>query len=1115
MLKNKITKVQKRDGTITDFDETRIIEVIFKALTATGQGDGRRAKKLSNKVVKILNRRFKKEEIPHVEQIQDIIEEILILEGLVETAKAYILYREQRRRIREAVKVAEEAVDRIDQYLEKLDWEVQENANMAFSLQGLNHYGVSYIVKKYWLNKIYPKEIREANESGDFHIHNLDTLGPYCAGWDLYDLLLKGFGGVVGKVESKSAKHFRTALGQVVNFLYTLQGETAGAVAFSNFDTLLAPFIRYDNLNYQQVKQAMQEFLFNMSIPTRVGFQNPFSNITLDLKPSPVFAKQPVIIGGQPQKETYGEFEEEMKIFDKALYETMLEGDRSGRPFHFPIPTINVTKDFPWEDPAFDLIFEASAKYGTNYFANYINSEMKPEDVRSMCIDGKEEVLIRNLKKIKRASIKEIAKNYKAKDFDKEDWADCKEEGNLEVLSLNPQTLKLEWSQVKRFLKIVDTKGVEIITEDGKKAIFSLKHPMAVYTSEGIKMKFAKNIQKGDYLLTIKKANENIFSKKYQKIENLTLNEDLAKILGYFVADGNYLFENRKGFTHYGEPRGLQFSFKTGDFENLNLIKSLIKKVFGLIGKEKQDPRYNTYYLYIYNTEISRKLYKDGFKKYGRLPQILFNSPKSVIKCFLAFYFKGDGYEKRKEIHLNDLELSRDLVLLSSLIGQPVTYRLRKKSQVIYLQHAKSKIKKGNGWMNTPILAERVPGWMAVSTTKVPGLKKSRMVGFDTLEKYNAHTKESLKIKNSDIYLVRIKKIKIRKYKQLKEFYDIELEKNHLFLHSLGQISFNCCRLRLDLKELYNRGGGGLFGAGALTGSSGVVTINLPRIGYLSKTKKEFFERLAIIMDLAKESLEIKRKVLENYIEKGLYPYSRYYLQGVKKMRGKYYANHFSTIGLVGMNEALLNFIGENIACKRGRRFALEVLDFMKKRLVKYQKETGNIYNLEQTPAESTSYRLALKDKEKYPDIIKAGTKRVPYYTNSSQLPVNFTDDVFEALKLQDELTCRYTGGSIFHIFLGERMPDTQSVKNLVKKIFENFKLPYITLTPTFSICPAHDYLEGEHFFCPKCTIKQPCEVYSRIIGYYRPVRQYNVGKIQEFHERKVFKIKKTELAKV
>ncbi len=605
MAKIHISKIQKRDGTIVDFDQSKITNAIFKAITATGQGDGVRSKKLSDRVVQILNRRFKEEEIPHVEQIQDIVEEVLILEGLVETARAYILYREQRRRIRETVGVIDESVEMVDKYVQELDWQVRENANMAYSLQGLNHYGVSAITKKYWLNKVYPKEIREALESGDFHIHNLDSLSTYCCGWDLYDLLLKGFRGVAGKVESKPPKHFRTALGQLVNFFYTLQGESAGAQAISSFDTLLAPFVRYDNLNYHQVKQAIQEFLFNMAIPTRVGFQTPFTNITLDITPSPTLSKQPVIIGGKPQKETYGEFQEEMNMINQAFYEGLMEGDAKGRPFTFPIPTVNITPDFDWESKTLEPLWEATAKYGVNYFANFIHSDMKPEDVRSMC-----------------------------------------------------------------------------------------------------------------------------------------------------------------------------------------------------------------------------------------------------------------------------------------------------------------------------------------------------------------------------------------------------------------------CRLRLSNKELYKRGGG-LFGSDPLTGSIGVVTINLPRIGYLSKTKKEFFERLARVMDLAKTSLEIKRKALDDFMEKGLYPYSKFYLAGIKKMRGSYWGNHFSTIGILGMNEALLNFIDDNVGSKRGRRFTIEVLDFMRERLINYQKETDNLYNLEATPAEGASYRLALKDKEKYPEIITAGTKKVPYYTNSAQLPVNYTDDIFEALKIQDEIQCKYTGGCI------------------------------------------------------------------------------------------------------
>jgi len=697
----KFNQVQKRDGRILDFDQVKITQALFKALTATKEGGKGIAHKLSNQVIDLLNRRFKKGDIPQIEEIQDIVEEVLILDDYTETAKAYILYREQRRRTREAATAIDEAVDMVDKYIQELDWQVRENANMAYSLQGLNHYIVSAVAKKYWLNKIYPKEVREAVNKGNFHIHNLDFLGCYCQGWDLYDLLLRGFGGVKGKIESMPPKHFRTALGQLVNFFYTLQGETAGAEAVSNFDTLLAPFIRYDNLNYNQVKQSMQEFLFNCAVPTRVGFQTPFINVTLDIKPSPAFIKQPIIIGGKPQKENYGEFQQEMDMLNKAFYECLMEGDKTATPFTFPIPTVSITKDFDWDNPALDALWEATAKYGVNYFSNFIQSDMSPDDVRSMC-----------------------------------------------------------------------------------------------------------------------------------------------------------------------------------------------------------------------------------------------------------------------------------------------------------------------------------------------------------------------------------------------------------------------CRLRLDKKELYHRAGG-LFGAGALTGSIGVVTINMPRIGYLSKTRKEFLNRLDNAMDLAKESLEIKRKVLEAFMEKGLYPYSKYYLEGVKKMRNEYFGNHFSTIGLVGMNEALLNFIGDDIGSRRGKKFAIEILDFMRERLIKYQKETDNLYNLEATPAEGTSYRLALKDKKEYPDIITAGTKKVPYYTNSTMLPVAYTNDVFEALDLQDQIQTKYTGGVVFHIFLGERLSDIQSLKNLTRKIFEKFHLPYITFTPTFSVCPHHGYIAGEHFTCPKCVVDQPCEVYSRVVGYIRPVRQWHVGKQEEFKDRKVFKIKK------
>ncbi len=705
-IQAKFDKIQKRDGRIVEFDQLQIENAVHKALTSTDQGDGLIARKVANKVVNLLNKRFRKGEIPKVEEVQDIVEEVLILENLVETAKAYILYREQRRRIREAQSTIDETVEMVDKYIQELDWQIKENANMAYSLQGLHHYVTSAVSKKYWLDKIYTKEIREAVNAGDFHIHNLDFLGPYCCGWDLYDLLVRGFGGVASKVESKPAKHLRTALGQLVNFFYTLQGEVAGANAVSNFDTLLAPFIRYDNLNYMQVKQAMQEFVFNCAIPTRVGFQTPFLNVSLDIKPPKSLGQQPVIIGGQAQKEIYAEFQDEMNIFNRAFTEVMSEGDAKGRVFTFPIPTYNITNDFDWDNPALAGVWEMTAKYGVPYFSNFINSDMSPDDARSMC-----------------------------------------------------------------------------------------------------------------------------------------------------------------------------------------------------------------------------------------------------------------------------------------------------------------------------------------------------------------------------------------------------------------------CRLRLDNRELYKRGGG-LFGSYPLTGSIGVVTLNLPRIGYLSKTKKELFARLDRLMELSKISLEIKRKTIDDFMAKGLYPYSRHYLEGIRKMRDSYWSNHFSTIGLVGMNEMLLNFIDKNIATAEGQKLAGEILDFMRKQLVKYQEETGNLYNLEATPAEGASYRLAKKDLEKYPDIITAGD-RDHYYTNSTQLPVGFTSDLFEALELQDGLQTKYTGGTVLHMFLGERISNPETVKSLLKKVFGKYKLPYITFTPTFSICPNHGYLSGEHFTCPKCLIEQPCEVYSRVVGYIRPVQQWHPGKQEEFRERLVFKIKERAVAKI
>jgi len=692
------SKIRKRDGRYVKFNAEKITSAIEKAGEATGEFDNKAATKLTIRALNLAEKVFS-DKIMGVEDVQDIAEEVLLDSPYRLTAKRYIIYRDQHARLREIANKME--VDLVDQYLKKIDWKINENSNMAYSLQGLNNYISSEVSKVYWLSEIYPPEIKAAHVGGDLHIHDLSILSVYCVGWDLFDLLMEGFKGVSGKVETKPARHLRSALGQVVNFFYTLQGEAAGAQAFSNFDTLLAPFIRYDNLTPREVRQALQEFVFNINVPTRVGFQTPFTNVTLDVRVPEYYANQGVIIGGEVQKETYSNFQDEMDLFNKAFLEVMAEGDAKGRVFTFPIPTYNITKEFDWESPNLDYLWKMTAKYGVPYFSNFVNSDMNPEDARSMC-----------------------------------------------------------------------------------------------------------------------------------------------------------------------------------------------------------------------------------------------------------------------------------------------------------------------------------------------------------------------------------------------------------------------CRLRIDNRDLEVRGGG-LFGSNPLTGSIGVVTINMPRIGYLSETEDEFMTGLETLMFLAKESLETKRKVLEKFTEGCLYPYTKYYLRKVKERFNEYWKNHFSTIGLVGMNEACLNLLGKDITEQEGQEFTKRVLDFMRGKLVQFQKETGNNYNLEATPAEGTSYRLAKIDHERYPDIISANgnghKKKSPpvFYTNSSQLPVNHTDDIFEALDLQEDIQARYTGGTVFHAYAGERITNPNGVKLLVRKVCENYRLPYFTFSPTFSICPTHGYLTGEKEACPKC--EEPCEVYSRVVGYLRPVKQWNKGKQEEYRTREVF----------
>ena len=1178
-IENKITKVEKRDGTIVPFDQERIRDVVFKALTATDQGDGKKSSRLAERVTQILNRRFKKDEIPHVEQIQDTVEEVLILEGLVETAKAYILYREQRRRIRESSFLLDESSRAVDKYLDELDWQIKENANMTYSLQGLNQYVNSYVAKKYWLNKIYPKEIREAAANEDFHIHNLDSISTYCCGWDLYDILTRGFGGVSGKLESRPAKHFGVALGQLVNFFYTLQGESAGAQAVSNFDTLLAPFIRYDNLNYRQVKQLMQEFLYNCMVPTRVGFQSlVWDELALIKEKGKIkFIEIGKLVDREFEKNSHRIIEQHPQSFAIENHDDyrVLSFNSEGKAVWTEVKAFirhRVPKDSEFVKIKTNRGKVKVSKAHSLFSFSKFNGKFNPEPKSSQDI--------------------EVAKNY----YDLgpnnhflglksiENSGERTELDLVEIIDELPRLHK------NIFVKINPTHTINAIRQNIIKEEqsftpfyknFGLKD-RGVWRdwleSKSIRYEIWRKYGDTNQNVKFKLKNSKIWYPRLLKGEML---ENFIKLCAWYITEGHSaistpLYVSQSVSSKYSKEivdvlKSLKALGYIAENKSYSKKRKISKKVLKITGKG------------LLSEMISRNCGYLSFNKF--IPWFVFELSPKYQEIFLSTLLKGDAseYKNHWDFDTTSPKLSMGLGLLLSLNNYRFNVYVEEtsKKNKNWRDQCKVRIYKRN---SKPKKSYFVNDFEARSCLRIEKFKYQREYEYDIsvdlpqenfiggsglLVFHNTpFLNVSIDIKPPSFYANQPVIIGGKTQKETygefqdeidmfnKAFYEVLMEgdaKGRPFTFPIPTVSITkdfdwdnpvltplweatakygvnyfsnfvnsdmnpedfrsmCCRLRLNNKELLKRGGG-LFGSAPLTGSIGVCTINMPRIGYLSKTKKEFFQRLGRLMDLSKDSLEIKRKALEDFMEKGLYPYSKHYLASVKKIRGTYYGNHFSTIGLLGMNESLLNFIGEDIGSRRGRRFALEVLDFMRDRLVRYQKDTGNIYNLEATPAEGTSYRQAKIDKEKYPDIITAGTNKEPYYTNSTQLPVGKTDDVFKALKLQDELQTKYSGGTVLHLFLGEKISDVKSVKSLVKTVFEKFNLPYITITPTFSICPVHGYLSGEHFTCPKCTIEQPCEVYSRIVGYLRPVSQWHDGKKREYKDRKEFKIKKDQVA--
>ncbi len=1008
-----IKQIKKRNGSIVLFQPDKIEEAIWKAVKSVGGTDREKVKEIAKKVVLLVDDKFK-DTIPSVEDIQDAVEKILIEEGHAKTAKAYILYRKTHQEIREATHMFD-SIKAVDDYISVSDWLVNENSNMGFSLQGLNNYLSTKIISHYWLKRIYPEAVRKAHEEVDLHIHDLGTLGAYCVGWDLQDLLKTGFKGVSGKVASKPAKHFRTALGQMVNFFYTLQGESAGAQAFANVDTLLAPFIKYDNIDYKEVKQALQEFLFNLSVPTRVGFQSPFTNITLDLKVPDMLKKEKVIIGGVEQKETYGDFQKEVTIFNKAFAEIMCQGDAEGRVFTFPIPTYNITKDFDWDNEDYNLIWEMTGKYGIPYFSNFVNSDMSPDDARSMCcrlrIDKRE---------LKRRGGGLFGANPLTGCYD----------DKTEILTENG------W---KFFKDLTKDENVFTLRSDNK---IELNKPTKLfkYNYEGEMFHFkAKSL---DLFVTPnhRMVIDQVESKKRKFVEAQFFNVDshrIPKKSEWDKEDIEWFILPSIEFTKYGRQGRTPYqTFR----DQIKIKMDTWLKFFGIWVAEGYTDNEKIAKRHGYRVGISQVDSKKRSEIKEVLDELPFNyrtEDTNFIICNkqLWKYLRQFGNKYQKHIPLEIKSLSkRQLSILFNWLVKGDGHVRKKTGQINY-------------WTASKKLADDIQEIIL----------KLGCLGTISIQKGKISKIGKRLIKSSTIYVIGLQKsnhYRLRKHNITKKQYKglvfcCEVKNNTVFVRRNGRVSW-------------------------CGNSLGVVTLNMSRIGFISVDENEFFLNLSNLMELAKESLEIKRKAIESFTEIGLYPYSKFYLRNIKESYGKYWKNHFSTIGILGMNEAIVNFMsGENIATPVGNKFAIKVLDFMRSKLGDFQEETGNLYNLEATPGESTTHRFALADKKRFVRIKVANDEDVrngakPFYTNSTHLPVNYSDDLFEVLELQDQLQVKYTGGTVIHGFVGERL-EANMVKELVRKITSNFHLPYFTLTPTFSVCPKHGYLSGDHEYCPRC----------------------------------------------
>jgi len=1046
-----IINVIKRNCEIVKFDFNKITLAIQKAAKSVGEEINKNKMHMINTFINNEIQEFlgsfglcnNSENKIGIEDIQNIVEKNLTRYASFNIAKAYIIYREKRRINRENLNTTILVAESVDEYLSQTDWRTKENANSGYSVGGLQYSISSKVIANYWLKKIYPKEVSEAHINGDIHIHDLGFLGPYCQGHSLRQIIAEGFGGVEGETTSGPAKHLYTLVNQIINFIYTLQNEFAGAQAFSSVDTLFAPFVYYDGLNYKQTKQCIQSLVYGLNIPSRSCHQKPFVNFTFDTVCPEDLKEQVVILGGvhDHNNKTYNDFQKEMDWVNKAFIEIMTEGDIHGRGFSFPIPTYNITKYFNWDSEIANMIFTMTGKYGTPTFQNFINSDINTSDVRSMCCrllidktkltrrggglfgsndqvgcyDEKTEILTDN----GWIYFKDLTMNDNVCTIDKNNnivynkpKTIFKYNYNGEMVEFKNRNFDLLVTPNHNMYTLGYKNKKEIIRADKKK--FELKIPKKGNWIGERKEKFVLPSISNNWI----SGNHN--SKNCYIKENLFIDMDTwLKFLGLFISEGS--FDNDKIAKKHG------YRVMISKKKHCNIVEDVLNKL----------PFF--YKKYGINYTICNKQLWSYLKQFGKqqnrfIPKDIKLLSKQQLEILYKYLIIGDG-TTRKNISKHGNYAS---------VYYTISKKLSDDVQEIILK---------------------------IGYHPSVSIRQERCVQI-TNKKYKSKPCYQVICCDSNTYNIKNKFVNKVNYNGF--VYCCEVE-NHVVLVRRNNCITWCGN------------------------SLGVCTINLPRLSYLSDKNdliNSFYSRLDYILNVCKTSLEIKRKTINKLTEDGLYPYSKRYIQS--------WENHFSTIGVIGMHEACLNLFGKGIDNSECKKFAEDVLYFCNNRLIEYQNKTGNLYNLEASPAEGASYRLAKIDKKEFVSCKHSGDDNTPYYTNSTMLPVGYTDDIFEALDHQESLQKLYSGGTIFHMFLGEKISG-DVCKYLLKTACENYRIPFYSITPTYSICETHGYLSGSVEFCPQCNCVT--QIYSRVVGYYQPLARWNIGKKSEFRDRKVYKI--------